>query len=106
MAELTTLKLVTIIVESVLEERVLRDLRRCGARGYTITPVRGEGTRGRHTDDWVGRHQRIETLVAPAVAEKILEQVGTYFRDFALVAYAVDAQVVRGDKFTGEAPEK
>lgn len=100
MPELTTLKLVTIVAEAVLEERILRDLRRCGARGYTITAAHGEGTQGRHSDDWAGRHQRIETLVTPAVAEKILEHVaGAYFRDFAVIAYAVDAQVVRADKF-------
>ena len=43
---------------------------------------------------------RIETIVSPAVAERILEVLATvYFPNYAVVAWAADVQVVRGDKF-------
>lgn len=98
--EMTTLKLVTIIAEAVLEDRLLRELRSLGARGYTIGEVRGEGTRGIHASEWEGPSLRIETLVSPEVAARILAHLADrYFTDYAVVAYAVDAQVVRGDKY-------
>lgn len=98
--ETTTLKLVTIIAEAVLEDRLLRELRSLGARGYTIGEVRGEGTRGIHASEWEGPSLRIETLVSPEVAARILAHLADrYFTDYAVVAYAVDAQVVRGDKY-------
>ncbi|MGB9738760.1 P-II family nitrogen regulator [Chloroflexus sp.] len=100
--ELTTIKLVTIITEAILEERILRELRQLGARGYTVGEVRGEGTRGVHASEWEGKSLRIETLVAPEVAEQILQHLATtYFPYFAVIAYMIDVQVVRGDKFRG-----
>lgn len=43
---LVSLKLVTIIAEGFLEEKLVRDIKRLGAKGYTITDARGEGSRG------------------------------------------------------------
>ncbi len=101
--ELTTVKLVTIISEAILEERILHDLRQLGARGYTVGAVRGEGTRGVHASEWEGKSLRIETLVAPEVAESILQHLAaTYFPHFAVIAYMTDVQVVRGEKFRGQ----
>jgi len=98
--EMTRLKLVTIIAEAVLEDRLLRELRGLGARGYTIGEVRGEGTRGIHASDWEGPSLRIETLVGPDVAAKILAHLAArYFADYAVVAYAADVEVVRGAKY-------
>ena len=98
--ELTTVKLVTIIAEAVLEDRILHDLRQLGARGYTIGTVQGEGTRGVHASEWEGKSLRIETLVSPEPAEKILQHLAAvYFPHFAVVAYVMDVQVVRGAKF-------
>ncbi len=98
--ELTTVKLVTIIAEAFLEERIIHDLQRLGARGYTVGAVRGEGTRGIHASDWEGASLRIETLVSPEVAERILLHLAaSYFPHFAVIAYMTDAQVVRGEKF-------
>jgi nitrogen regulatory protein P-II 2 len=98
--ELTTVKLVTIISEAILEERILHDLRKLGARGYTVGEVRGEGTRGVHASEWEGKSLRIETLVKPEVAEQILQHLAkTYFAHFAVIVYMTDVQVVRGEKF-------
>jgi nitrogen regulatory protein PII len=94
------LRKVTIVAEALLEDRMLRELRALGARGFTIGEVRGEGSRGIRAVDWEGRNVRIETIVAPAVADRILEHVAAnYFEDYAVIAWVDDVGVVRGDKY-------
>ncbi len=94
------LKRVTIVAEALLEERLLRDLRACGARGWTLTEARGEGSRGVRASEWEGRNVQIDTLVGEAVAERILDLLAErYFPRFAVVAYVTTVEVVRGDKY-------
>ena len=45
------LRKVTIVAEALLEDRMLRELRALGARGFTIAEVRGEGSRGIRASD-------------------------------------------------------
>lgn len=94
------LRLVTIIVEHVLEQRIIADLRRLGARGYTVSEVHGEGTRGVHASAWQGANLKFETLVPEVVADRILEHIAAaYFHDYAVVAYVTTVEVVRSAKF-------
>lgn len=94
------LKLITVIAEAVLEDHLLREFRKLGARGYSLSEVRGEGTRGVHAIDWEGRNLKIEMLVSAEVADRILEHVAdTYFEHYAVVAYVQDVEVVRGEKY-------
>jgi len=95
-----TLRKVTIVAEAFLEERILREVRERGARGFTLTEARGEGSRGVRASEWEGKNVRIETLVAPPVADLILAHVAeVYFPRFAVVAWVEDVEVVRGDKY-------
>ncbi len=94
------LKRVTIIAEAVLEERLLADLRELGARGYTITEARGEGTRGVRASEWEGKSVKLETLVSAEVAERLLERLAErYFEHYAVVSYVETVEVVRGSKY-------
>ena len=44
---------------------------------------------------------RIETIVPPDVADRIVEHVAkSYFADYEVIAYLSDVQVVRGEKYT------
>lgn len=96
----TKLKLVTIIAESILEDRLRRELKQLGARGYTVGQVRGEGTRGIKAIDWEGQNVRIETLVGAEVAERIMAYIAQhYFTDYAVIVYSTDAEVLRSDKY-------
>jgi nitrogen regulatory protein P-II 2 len=94
------LKLLTIIGESVLEDRLVRFLRDHGARGYTAYDVRGEGSRGvrsAHPDE---RNVKITTVVSPQVADAILEALAReYFPFYAVIAYVEEVHVVRGEKY-------
>jgi nitrogen regulatory protein P-II 2 len=94
------LRMVTIVAEGLLEERLLRELRGLGARGFTISEVRGEGSRGVRASEWEGRNVRIESVVPPAVADAVLSHVAAhYFEHFAVIAWVEDVEVVRGDKY-------
>lgn len=96
----TTLKIVTIVTERILEDRLLRKLDELGAKGYTLTQATGKGSRGVRASEWEGPDTRIETLVSPEVAEAIVEHVSeTYFEHYAVIVYVQDAEVVRGEKY-------
>lgn len=96
----TTLKLVTIVTERILEDRLLRAIEALGATGYTLTQATGKGSRGVRASEWEGPDTRIETLVGPAVAEAIVAHVADrYFEHYAVILYVQDAEVVRGNKY-------
>lgn len=98
------LRLVTIVAEPVLEERLTTALRRLGASGWTVTDSRGEGSRGIRASEVPGQSIRIETLVSPAVADAVLTHVAeAYFPRYAVIAWMATADVVRGDKYLGTA---
>jgi nitrogen regulatory protein P-II 2 len=95
------LKLLTVIAEAVLEERLLRDLREHGTKGYTLDQVRGEGSRGVHASEWEGRNIKVETIVTDEAAQSFLLHLSReYFPKYAVIAYVQDVQVVRGEKYT------
>lgn len=94
------LKLVTIITERILEDRLLRALDRLGSKGYTLTQATGRGSRGVRASEWEGPDTRIETLVSPEVADAIVAHVAeTFFEHYAVIVYVQDAEVVRGEKY-------
>lgn len=100
MAE-NTRKLVTIVTEAVLETELCREIKRLGARGYTITNARGAGSRGVRDAGWdTSRNVRIEVVCAPEVAECIEACLRErYFDSYAMIAFTSDVAVLRPDKF-------
>ena len=98
--ELVPLKLVTIVAESLLEKRLVEEVKRLGAKGYTITPARGEGSRGIRSVDWEGQNIRLETIVSEEVALRIVQRLREeYFPHYAVIAYVENVWVVRGEKY-------
>jgi len=96
----TELKKLTIIGEAVLESRLLEDLRRTGAKGWTISEVRGRGSRGLSTVDPTGAQIRIESIVAEGVSQRVLELLARdYFAHYAVISWVETVHVVRGDKY-------
>lgn len=97
---IVTLKLVTIVAERILEDRLLRKILDLGAKGYTLTQAAGKGSRGVRASEWEGPDTKIETLVSEEVAERIVDYVAdTYFEHYAVIVYVQDAAVIRGDKY-------
>ena len=98
--DLVPLKLVTIVAESLLEKRLVEEVKRLGAKGYTITPARGEGSRGIRSVYWEGQNIRLETIVSEEVALRILQRLQEeYFPHYAVIAYVENVWVVRGEKY-------
>jgi hypothetical protein len=98
----TELVLVTVIGERVLESRLTDLVMASGATGFTVTDVRGEGSRhvGSHTFE--GRNVKIEVVVTAPVADAILTEVAVrYFPHFGVIAFTTPVSVVRGEKYTG-----
>ena len=96
----TERQIVTVIAEAAVESRLIEDVRRLGAKGYSIGHVRGEGTTGRLLQDLNGPSVRLETIVTEAVADAILEHLAVeYFGRFAVVAWVAPARVLRSERF-------
>lgn len=97
---ITSLKLVTIVTERILEDRLLRMLDEAGAKGYTLSQATGKGSRGVRASEWAGPDTRIESLVSAEVAEAIVANIAEhYFEHYAVIVYVQDADVVRGEKY-------
>jgi nitrogen regulatory protein PII len=95
------MKLVTIVCEAVLEERIVEVLHECGAHGHTAFDVRGSGRQGARSADLVeSGNVQIEVIAKPSVAETMLARLhAEFFHDYAMVAYESDVRVMRPEKF-------
>jgi nitrogen regulatory protein P-II 2 len=94
------LKLVTIVAERFLRPRLIQEVQRLGARGFTATEAMGEGSRGVRASEWEGANVKLQTIVPPEVADRIVQHVSeTYFSYHAVIVYVQDVNVVRGSKY-------
>lgn len=94
-------KLVVLICEEALSPLLEPELLALGAKGYTISEVRGRGNRGERDARWaLSGNIRVEVLCSPATAERILTTVDARFgANFGLVAYAFDVEAPRAGKY-------
>jgi len=95
----TERRVVTVIAEAVLHERLLHDLRAWGVEGLTV--VRAEGDPfGSRVGDVEGGFLRIECVVGAQVADHVLHGLSErYLGRFKVVAYDHTVRVVRGAKY-------
>ncbi len=102
MAVRISLRKITIIAERVLRDDLIALLKKHGARGWTLTMVEGEGSRGIRASEWEGRNVQIDTLVSPDLAEPIMDEIGErYFADWSVIVYVTDVEVLRREKYLG-----
>jgi nitrogen regulatory protein P-II 2 len=93
-------QLVTIIIEAAVEARLVADVKRLGAKGYSVGHVRGEGRSASHLQDLNGPSMRLETIVPDGVAESILAHLeAEYFGRYAIVAWTSPVSVRRPERF-------
>lgn len=94
-------KLVVIITESALENALSRELIALGAHGYTISDVRGRGSRGSREAVWeADRNIRFEVICDETVAGTIASAMREkYYDDYAMTLFVADIGVLRPEKF-------
>lgn len=94
-------KKLTIITESILEPMILEDLERFGAKGYTIIPARGKGSRGIRNADWdQSQNIIVEYICDSEKVNTIIEHLKKhYYQHYAMVVYLSDVTVMRPEKF-------
>jgi nitrogen regulatory protein P-II 2 len=101
MKELATVTCLTIVAEAVLEQRLLSDVQAAGARGWTITPAKGEGPLSRRISELEGGNIRVEVLGAPNVINRIWQLlVADYFPNYAIAAWSHEVHVARPERYT------
>lgn len=81
--------LVTIICETVLQDRLIKLLQTLNVSGYTIVPVQGAGGHGRRMGDMAGYNTNIEvkTIVTDETSEQLLEELKELTQNHALIAF-------------------
>lgn len=86
---LATGVLITIIGESVLQDRLIQLLAGHHVSGYTITPVQGMGSTGKRMSDMEGYNTNIEikTIVPLAISTKLIEDLKPLKSTHALIAF-------------------
>jgi nitrogen regulatory protein PII len=94
-------KLLTIVTESALEERLRGELRKLGATGFTVLDARGKGSRGVRDAGWsLSSNIQVEVVCDAQVAERIGDFLREhYYADYAMIIYLSDVTVLRPDKF-------
>jgi len=94
------MKRVTIIGDETVKYRMLQEIEKLGATGYTDCPAHGKGARGirpRHAEP---ANAKIEVIATREVAELILKYVAeNYFDKYAMIAFLSDVEVLQGEKF-------
>ncbi len=98
--ETAKVKLVTIIAASEMFDGIERQLRAVGATGYTLVNAEGRGFHGpKRTGIFTTGNVRVETLLRPADAQKLLELLGSMYADRALTAFSQDVDAIPREHF-------
>jgi len=94
-------KLLTVITEAAIETRLLRDLERLGAHGYTVTDARGKGSRGVRNAGWeASANIRVEVICSDDTAQALAAHLRQHYYDnYAMVLFISDIEVLRLEKF-------
>jgi hypothetical protein len=91
-ARLYDLKVVVLICEEALENLVCVDILAAGAKGYTVSTVRGRGNRGVRDAGWLlSSNVRFEIMCSEDAALRFIDVVEQkYARHYGLVIYMHD----------------
>ena len=101
--QLYTLKLVTIVAEEILKDRLVKRVQELGATGASFHRTQGVGSRSARHNDMFGENIQMKVVCTKEVADAILKYVSVnYFENYAIVAWMGDVEVVRGSHYVKE----
>lgn len=94
-------QLLVIIAEAALEKRLVQDVKRFGAHGYTVFDVRGGGSHGERSGMIeADRTIHMEVVCEEAVADQIARHVlDVYAPHYSVTMYFADVKVLRPAKY-------
>ena len=93
-------KLLTIVTEAGLESRLVQDITKCGAKGFTITPSHGHGPKNLRIGDLEGGNIKLETVLSDSALESCLEMLNEkYIEHYTLTTWVSEVRVLRGDRY-------
>lgn len=100
MIQTAKVTLVTVVAVFEIEERLVKDLRALGVRGYTVGKVDGRGLHGHRMAGLVDApNMRLEMLVSHALAWRILERIESKYGDQPIMAYTHEVQAIPHEHF-------
>lgn len=101
MTDFGSVTCLTIVAETVLEERLLSVIDACGARGWTVSMAQGHGPSHHGVSGIEGGNVRVETLVSEDVAARIWSRLeADFFPHYAVSAWAYDVRVARMARYS------
>jgi nitrogen regulatory protein P-II 2 len=107
MTDTVRVSLVTVIAVFELEERFVEDLRALGVKGYTVGKVEGRGAHGHQMAGLVDApNMRLEMLVPPALARRVLERIADRYADQPIMAFCHEVEAMPADLFPSRAAVK
>lgn len=101
MNSLKTIRRITIYASQEHENSLIKQILSMGAKGYTITEAKGMGEHASLDDPFThSTHVRIEILVQPETAERIMSYFsGLNVKHLPIVACVEDVEVNRSEHF-------
>ena len=101
MTEFSRVTCVTVVAESVIQERLVQAVQGCGAQGWTMTMAQGHGPSAHGVSGIEGGNVRLETLVSAEVAARIWSALeADFFPYYAVSAWAYDVSVARVARYS------
>ena len=95
----TTFKLITIICEPILNQSLIELTRKIGATGFTMTEVRGEGSK-KNSGEIPENKIKIEIISTATLANEIIQAVSEiFFKEYSMIIYASEISILRPEKF-------
>jgi hypothetical protein len=98
--ETAKVKLVTIVAGAELLDGLEEHLQSLGTSGYTVIHGGGRGRSGSRERGWLlTGNVRVETLVRPADARKLMEHLAREYAGRPLVAFSHDVDAIPREHF-------
>ena len=94
------LKLLVIVAEAVLRDRLVAELKTLGVPGCTLTTAMSWSAAGLGSSEYEGPAVRLEVVASPEVTDAILLALSErYFPTWSVMAWVSDVSVVRAEKY-------